>query len=74
MLFLFSLHTKSFIKLKLSHRCHVECFIYVSGSENISIVLLSTQGQKALRFHQKYLNLCSEDEKGIRGLERHEGE
>ncbi len=29
---------------------------------NMSVVLLSMQGQKALRFNQKYLNLCSEDE------------
>ncbi len=29
---------------------------------NISVALLSMQGQKALEFHQKYLNLCSEDE------------
>ncbi len=35
---------------------------YVSGPGNISVVLLSMECQKALRFHQKYLNLCSEDE------------
>ncbi len=29
---------------------------------NVSVVLLSKQGQKALGFLQKYLNLCSEDE------------
>ncbi len=29
---------------------------------NISVVLLSMQGQKTLRIHQKYHNLCSEDE------------
>ncbi len=29
---------------------------------NVSVVLLSVQGQKALRFHQKYLNLFSKDE------------
>ncbi len=28
----------------------------------VSVVLLSMQGQKALKFHQKYLNLCSKDE------------
>ncbi len=38
---------------------------------NVSDVLLSMQGQKALRFHQKYQNLCSE---GLTGLEQHEGE
>ncbi len=29
---------------------------------NVSVALLSMQGQKALRFHQKHLHLCSEDE------------
>ncbi len=28
----------------------------------VLITLLSMEGQKALKFHQKYLNLCSEDE------------
>ncbi len=28
----------------------------------MSVALLSMQGQKALGFHQKYLNLSSEDE------------
>ncbi len=32
--------------------------------------LLSMQGQKALRFHKQYLNLCSEDEQRSYGLER----
>jgi len=30
------------------------------------------QGQTALRFHQKYLHLCSEDD--LTGLKPHEGE
>ncbi len=29
---------------------------------NVVGLKLSKQGQKALGFHQKYLNLCSEDE------------
>ncbi len=29
----------------------------------VVVPLLSMEGQKALRFHQKYLNLCSEDER-----------
>ncbi len=29
---------------------------------NVSVALLSMQGQRALGFHQKYLNLCFEDE------------
>ncbi len=28
---------------------------------NVLVVLLFMQGQKALGFHEKYLNLCSED-------------
>ncbi len=32
------------------------------------------QGQKALAFHQKCLDLCSEDDEGFTGLEQHEGE
>uniref|UniRef100_A0A671L6X8 FUZ/MON1/HPS1 second Longin domain-containing protein n=1 Tax=Sinocyclocheilus anshuiensis TaxID=1608454 RepID=A0A671L6X8_9TELE len=42
---------------------------YVSGLGNISFALLSMQGQTALRFHQKYLNLCSEDERRSYGFE-----
>ncbi len=42
---------------------------YVSGLGNISVVLPSMQGQTALRFHQKYLNLCSEDERRSYGFE-----
>ncbi len=29
----------------------------------VSVVLMSMEGQKALGFHHKYLNLCSEDER-----------
>ncbi len=43
-------------------------------SGNISVMLLSMQGQKALGFHQKYLNLCLKMNKGLTGLELHEGE
>ncbi len=35
---------------------------------NVSVALLSMEGQKALRFHQKYLNLCSEDEQRSYGF------
>ncbi len=33
---------------------------------NVSVVLLSMQGQKALGFDQEYLNLSSEDEDKVR--------
>ncbi len=35
---------------------------------NVSVVLLSVQGQKALAVHQKYLNLCSEPERRSYGF------
>ncbi len=44
------------------------CPCYVSGPGNIAVVLLSMEGQKTLRFNQKYLNLCSEDEQMSYGL------
>ncbi len=60
-LFLFSLRTK--IILVASQNC--PC--YISG--NMSVVLLSTEGQRALGFHLKYLNLCSEDKRRSHGIE-----
>ncbi len=36
---------------------------------NVSVALLSMQGQKALRFNQKYLNLCSDEERRSYRLE-----
>ncbi len=44
------------------------CIYCVCGPGNISVVLLSMQGQRALWFHQKYLNLCSEDERRSYGF------
>ncbi len=41
---------------------------YVSGSGNIAVALLSMEGQRALRFDQKYLNLCFEDEQWSYGF------
>ncbi len=40
---------------------------------NMSVALMSMQGQKALRFHQKYLNLCSKDERRSHGFETTSG-
>ncbi len=51
-----------FIKLHLNHWCYMD-YLLPFWALNESVVLLSMQGQKALRFHQKYLNLCSEDER-----------
>ncbi len=41
---------------------------YVSGPGNIAVVLLSMEGLRALGFNQKYLNLCSEDERRSYGF------
>ncbi len=46
----------------MSHGLFYRCPYCVSGPGKISVVLLSMEGQKALGFNQKYLNLCSEDE------------
>ncbi len=35
---------------------------------NVSVALLSMQGQKAHGFHKKILNLCSEDEQKSYGF------
>ncbi len=40
----------------------------------VLVPLLSMKGQKALRFHQKYLNFVPKTNEGLTGLERHEGE
>ncbi len=50
------------------HGLFYQCPYYVSGSGNISVAFPSMQGQRALRFHQKYLNLCSEDEQRTYGF------
>ncbi len=59
-------YSRSFVKSWLNHWCQVDYFndvpYYISGPGNISVALLSMQGQITLRFHQKYLNLSSENE------------
>ncbi len=71
LLFLFSLreknpYSRSFIKLRLNHWNVTWTILTMSLQPfcalNMSVALLSIQSQKALGFHQKYLNLCSEDE------------
>ncbi len=52
----------------MSHGLFYRCPYYVSGPGNIAVALLSTEGQRALRFDQKYLNLCSEDERRSYGF------
>ncbi len=51
----------------MSHGLFNQYSCYVSGSANIAVALLSMQGLRALRFHQKYI-LCSEDEQRSYGF------
>ncbi len=48
--------------------CFPDVLITFSGSGNISVALLYMEGQRALGFHQKYLNLCFEDEQRSYGF------
>ncbi len=41
---------------------------YVSGHGNFSVVLLSMEGLRVLRFKQKHLNLCSDNERRSYGF------
>ncbi len=58
----------SYIILRLNHWCHMDYFNDVLttflGLERGTFNVLSMEGQKALGFHQKYLNLWSEDDRG----------
>ncbi len=74
-LFLFSLHTKSILVTSQNWSWATDDTwtvspmpLLLSGTGNITVALLSMQGQRALRFHQKYLNLCSEDEQRSYGF------
>ncbi len=60
----------SFAKLKLDHWCHMAYFNnrLRLWALIVLVSLLSIEGQRALRFHQKYLNLCSEDEQRSYGF------
>ncbi len=67
-IFVFFSHKKyscSLITLRLNNWCHIDYFNDVLttflGFEHFSCFAVCDQ--KALRFYQKYLNLCSEDER-----------
>ncbi len=51
----------------MNHWCLMDYFnnvlISFHGCRTVVVVLLSMEGQKALGFHQKYLNLCSKNER-----------
>ncbi len=57
----------AFWHIKLNHWCHMDYFNDVLtmflGLEHVSYVAVYAGSQKALRFHKKYFNLCSEDER-----------
>ncbi len=63
-----SSHRKTEVEPLMSHGLFYRCTYYVSGPGNISVALLSMEGQKALRFNQKYLNVCFLDERRSYGF------
>ncbi len=64
-LFIFFVHKKhyrSFITLRLNITWIILTMpLLPFWALNMVVALLSTEGQKALGFHQKYLNLCTEE-------------
>ncbi len=65
---LFSWLRKITVEPLMLHGLFYQSPCYVSGHGNISVVLLSMEGLRALRFKQKYLNLCSDDERRSYGF------
>ncbi len=58
---LFSWLHKITVEPLMLHGLFYQSPCYVSGHENISVVYLSMEGLRALRFKQKDLNLCSDE-------------
>ncbi len=57
----------------------MDYFTYLLARTLIVLITLLSMGgggggQRAVRMNQKYLNLCSEINEGLTGLEQHEGE
>ncbi len=75
-LFLFSLHTKSsFIKRTTDVTWTIlTVSLLPFWALNVLVALLSIQSQKALGFHQNILICVLKMNKGLMGLEQHEGE
>ncbi len=71
-LFFFANKTQSrtFVKLRLNHVIWTILMMSLLHFCALIVVqpFLSMEGQRALRFHQKYLNLCSEDERSSYGF------
>ncbi len=55
-------------RLRHPHLHNVRTWEHVSGYRNISVVLLSMEGMRALRFKQNHHNLCSDDERRFYGF------
>ncbi len=58
----------------MSHGLFYQCPYYISVPGNISVVLLSMEGQRSLGFHQNILICVPKMNKGLMGLEQNEGE
>ncbi len=69
----FSWLRKITVELMMLHGLFYRSPYYVSGHGNISVVLLSMEGLRALRFTQKHLNLCSDDERRTYGFGKTSG-
>ncbi len=70
-LFAHKKYSRSFIILRLNHWCQwtiLTMSLLPFWALKMIVALLSMEGQKALGFHQKYLNLCSEDERRSYGF------
>ncbi len=60
--FAYKKYSHSFVKLRLNTWCDMDYFTDLRFWTLIVIITLLWEGQRAVRMHQKYLNLCSEDE------------
>ncbi len=74
-IFVFFAHKKysrSFVKLRLNHWCHMDYFNDLLATflslDHVRIFAVYMEGQRALRFHKRNLNLCSEDERWSYGF------
>jgi len=63
-------YSSSFIKLWFNHWCHMDCFnnVLTTFLDLVSVAWLSMKNQKVFRFNQKYLHLCTEDERRSYGF------
>ncbi len=69
--FAYKKYSRSFVKLRLNPWCHMDyftdllaTFLDVDGDNYIAVY----GRDRALRMHQKYLNLCSQDERRSYGF------